>query len=313
MLLGRSADIGGRWTQDIGVNTDVGPALLKTDFIGCSEEKLELFMGSLNLWAIGGAFLASLLADQLGRRRSFAVASCGFIVGVLCMASATSFVQLMLGRVLVGLGCGFGFAVDPVYIAEISPPHARGRLVTWSEIGTNIGILTGWIVGYALKDLEPDTSWRAMLGTGCVLPCVMLALVFFVMPESPRWLVRKDRKDEAKLVLAQVYPPGEDLDAVIATIEENIAVETRESGSVTWAQMLRPNPALKRMLVVGIGVAVCQQLVGIDAIQYFLLFIMKESGITSTEDQFRKRYPALLQLTLDIHLMRKSCSRSQVT
>ena len=152
-----------------------------------------------------------------------------------------------------------------------------------------------------------------MHGTGCVLPCVMLALVFFVMPESPRWLVRKDRKDEAKLVLAQVYPPGEDLDAVIATIEENIAVETRESGSVTWAQMLRPNPALKRMLVVGIGVAVCQQLVGIDAIQYFLLFIMKESGITSTEDQFRKRYLALLQLPLDIHLMRKSCSRSQVT
>ena len=170
--------------------------------------------------------------------------------------------------------------------------------------------ISGWIVGYALKDLEPDTSWRAMLGTGCVLPCVMLALVTFVMPESPRWLVRKDRKDEAKLVLAQVYPEGEDLDAVVATIEENIAVETRESGSVTWQQMLRPNPALKRMLVVGIGVAVCQQLVGIDAIQYFLLFIMKESGITSTEDQFRKRYLALLQLPLDIiQLMRKLLAR----
>ena len=128
---------------DIGVNTDVGPSLLKSDLMQRNENKLSLFNGSLNLWAIGGAFLASLLADQLGRRKSFAVASVGFIIGVLCMASAQSFTVLMLGRVVVGLGCGFGFAVDPVYISEISPPHARGRLVTWSEIGTNIGILLG--------------------------------------------------------------------------------------------------------------------------------------------------------------------------
>ena len=193
----------------------------------------------------------------------------------------------MLGRVLIGLGCGFGFAVDPVYIAEISPPHARGRLVTWSEIGTNIGILIGWCAGYALKDLEADRSWRAMLGTGCVLPVVMLFLVAFVMPESPRWLVRMGRQAEAKAVLVQVYPLGEDIDAVIRTIEENIAVETRESGSVTWRQMFHPNPALRRMLVVGIGVAICQQLVGIDAIQYFLLFIMQNSGITDSDEQFR--------------------------
>lgn len=256
---------------DIGVNTDVGPSLLRSDLLQHSKDKLSLFMGSLNLWAIGGAFLASLLADHLGRRRSFAVASVGFLVGVVCMASAQSFTQLMLGRIVVGLGCGFGFAVDPVYISEISPPHARGRLVTWSEIGTNIGILVGWCAGYVLKDLDGDQSWRAMLGTGCVLPVVMLFLVKFVMPESPRWLIRMGRILEAKEILVQLYPPGEDIDAVVLTIQNNIAVETRESGSVTWRQMFHPNPALKRMLVVGIGVAVCQQLVGIDAIQYVLL------------------------------------------
>jgi MFS family permease len=272
---------------DIGVNTDVGPSLLASDLLNNSAEKLELFMGSLNLWAILGAFLASLLADQLGRRKSFAVASVGFIIGVACMATAHSFAQLMVGRVLIGLGCGFGFAVDPVYISEISPAHARGRLVTWSEIGTNIGILVGWCAGYALKDLPPDVSWRAMLGTGCILPMVMLVLVAFVMPESPRWLIRMGRVPEAKEVLVLLYPPGEDIDAVVRTIEDNIAVETRESGSITWHQMFHPTPALKRMLVVGIGVAVCQQLVGIDAIQYFLLFIMSQSGITSCDDQFK--------------------------
>ena len=262
---------------DIGVNTDVGPSLLKSELLQHSKDKLSLFMGSLNLWAIGGAFVASLLADQLGRRKSFAVASVGFIVGVASMASAQSFTQLMLGRVMVGLGVGFGFAVDPVYISEISPPHARGRLVTWSEIGTNIGILVGWCAGYALKDLDGDRSWRAMLGTGCILPVVMLFLVKFVMPESPRWLIRMGRVLEAKEVLAELYPPGEDIDAVVQTIEHNILVETRESGSVTWTQMFHPNPALKRMLVVGIGVAVCQQLVGIDAIQCVVVHPVRAS------------------------------------
>jgi MFS family permease len=262
---------------DIGVNTDVGPSLLKSELLQHSKDKLSLFMGSLNLWAIGGAFVASLLADQLGRRKSFAVASVGFIVGVASMASAQSFTQLMLGRIMVGLGVGFGFAVDPVYISEISPPHARGRLVTWSEIGTNIGILVGWCAGYALKDLDGDRSWRAMLGTGCILPVVMLFLVKFVMPESPRWLIRMGRVLEAKEVLAELYPPGEDIDAVVQTIEHNILVETRESGSVTWTQMFHPNPALKRMLVVGIGVAVCQQLVGIDAIQCVVLHPVRAS------------------------------------
>eukprot|EP01048_Picozoa_sp_COSAG05_P016450 COSAG05_NODE_2117_length_3536_cov_16.781495_1_plen_475_part_00 len=273
---------------DIGVNTDVGPTLLRSSLINCSEQKLEVFMGSLNLFAIGGALLASLIADAIGRRRSFAVAAAGFIVGVIIMASAGSFAALMTGRVLVGLGVGFGFAVDPVYISEISPPHARGRLVTWSEIGTNIGILVGFGAGALLSKLPDAVAWRYMLGTGVVLPLVMLCLVRFVMPESPRWLIRKGRLEEAHALLAQLYPPGEDIEAVIFSIEENIRQETADSGVVSWQMLLlKPAPALRRMLLVGIGVAVCQQLVGIDAIQYFLLFILKESGITKTSEQFK--------------------------
>ena len=76
---------------DIGVNTDVGPNLLESDLMQHSDKKLSLFMGSLNLWAIGGAFLASLLADHLGRRKSFAVASVGFIIGVVCMDECTRY------------------------------------------------------------------------------------------------------------------------------------------------------------------------------------------------------------------------------
>jgi MFS family permease len=97
---------------DIGVNTDVGPTLLRSSLIQCDKVKLEVFLGSLNFFAIGGATLASVLADQIGRRRSFAVAAVGFILGVALMATAGSFAVLMAGRVFVGLGMGFGLAVD---------------------------------------------------------------------------------------------------------------------------------------------------------------------------------------------------------
>ena len=82
------------------------------------------------------------------------------------------------------------------------------------QIATNVGINLGFIVGYMLSDLDCDAGWRTMLGAGAVLPLVMLVLVGAVMPESPRWLVRKGRAAEATAVLATLYPPGTDVDEV---------------------------------------------------------------------------------------------------
>jgi len=99
------------------------------------------------------------------------------------------------------------------------------------------------------------------------------------MPESPRWLVQKNREAEACEVLKKIYPPGYDVDAVVTDIKLNIQRDTEAEHAIGWDVILFPTPAFRRMLVVGIGTAIAQQAVGIDAIQYFLVYILDQSGI----------------------------------
>ncbi len=134
---------------DIGVNTDAGPMLKRG--MDLSNVEFEIFTGSLNLFAMIGALFAHSISDRFGRRGAFVVAAAGFIFGVLVMSCAGSYGMLMFGRIFVGLGVGFGLAIDPVYIAEISPAAHRGYLVTWSEIATNVGKIAKLLVVHILS------------------------------------------------------------------------------------------------------------------------------------------------------------------
>jgi MFS family permease len=291
---------------DIGVSTNAG-ALIQQDF-NLSDAQRELFIGFLNLWSIFGSLFAHSICDRYGRRRSFVVAAISFIIGVVAMAFAGSYAILMIGRAFVGLGVGFGLAVschgrpgmdrkaafflldctlflyrqiDPLYIAEISPAAHRGELVTWSELALNVGIVLGFASGLIFYDLDDSVEWRVMFLMGAILPVVMLLLVWTVMPESPRWLVGKGREEEAKSILQRVYPNGFDIDSVVQDIKEALEREKEAEMAVGWNIILSPSPAIRRMLIVGIGTAVAQQAVGIDAIQYYLIDVLKESGIES--------------------------------
>jgi len=140
---------------DIGVNTSAGKLLQDEGSLALSDRQLEIFMGSLNMFAAAGAICASGISDRFGRRGGFIVAAIGFVIGVLVMSFAQSYACLMFGRVFVGLGVGFGLAIDPIYIAEISPAVHRGRLVTWSEIAVNVGLVLGFSSGmYCLYKLH---------------------------------------------------------------------------------------------------------------------------------------------------------------
>ena len=264
---------------DIGVTTNVGP--LVEEHFGLSDSERELFVGSLNFWSIIGSFFAHWICDKYGRRRSFIFAAISFIVGVILMAIAGSYTMLMVGRFFVGLGVGFGLAIDPLYIAEVTPASHRGELVTFSEIGINVGIVLGFFSGIVFYGVDKDVEWRYMLFSGAVLPCVMIVLVLKVMPESPRWLVGKGREGEAKEILAQVYPPGFDIKPIVDDMKIAIERDQAAERNVGWNMILFPTRAIKRMLLVGIGTAVAQQAVGIDAIQYYLVDLLEETGIES--------------------------------
>ena len=171
---------------DIGVNSGVGPHLqAKGEGMNLSDLQLELFFGIFGLAAMLGAAVAYTASDGLGRRKAFACTSVTFIIGVLWTATATSYPSLMMGRFVTGLGVGLGLAIDPVYIAEVSPPKHRGRLVTWSETATNVGILLGFVSGFAFRDAG-EAGWRSMLALGAIIPSVLLVLVFTFMPVRAR-------------------------------------------------------------------------------------------------------------------------------
>jgi MFS family permease len=171
------------------------------------------------------------------------------------------------------------FQIDPLYIAEISPAKHRGELVTWSEIAINVGLVLGFSTGLTLSGLADEVEWRWMFGLGAILPCVMIGLVLKVMPESPRYLVAKGDDGAAKEVLQQIYPPGFDVAPIIQDIKEAVEREEASEHAVGWGVMFSPTPAIQRMLVVGVGMAIAQQAVGIDAIQYYLLDVLSQSGL----------------------------------
>jgi len=191
----------------------------------------------------------------------------------------------MIGRIFVGIGIGVGLAIDPIYISEISPASHRGSLVTWSEISTNIGILLGFIASYAFYPVPEETAWRLMFASGGILPLVMIYLSTYVMPESPRWLVKHGYLKEAAVVVRRLNVEGFDAAGAVKEIEVSIVQEERALNKLGWGALLAPTPALRAMLIVGVGTAVSQQIVGIDAIQYYLVFILENAGIVARAPQ----------------------------
>jgi MFS family permease len=228
--------------------------------------------------------LSPLVTDALGRRSTFFLAALGFIGGIAVMATATSFEILLIARAVVGIGVGIGEAIDPMYISEISPPSHRGFLVSWAEAGVAVGVVLGFTSSLIFWNMDhaSDVKWRCMLALGAVLPCVMLVLIWKVMPESPRWLLCKGKREQAKGILQTLYPPHVDIDHVVETIEESLATEQAASQTVGWTSLLcRPSPAIRRMLTVGIGIAIIQQAVGIDSVMFYLVYVIKNAGIQS--------------------------------
>ena len=260
---------------DQGVISGALP-LLQRD-LDLSTIESEIVTSWVTLGALFGALVAGGTADRIGRRWTAVSAGVLFAVGALIEAVAPGAGMLTLGRVVTGLGVGFASVVAPLYAAEMAPKWLRGRFVSTYQLAITVGILFAYLADDALTGSD---RWRLMFGLA-VIPGVALVIGFLVMPESARWLLKMGRRDEARASLVKVDGP-EIADAELAQIEKDLVADQQE-GQASWGEVA--SPALRRALWVGIGLAVLQQVTGINAIIYYANEIFAEAGFTTAEQQ----------------------------
>lgn len=259
---------------DVGVMS--GAILFIQQDLKITEVQQEVLVGVLSIISLIGSLAGGRTSDAIGRKWTMGFAAVIFQIGAAVMTIAPSFEILMVGRILAGVGIGFGVMIAPVYIAEISPTIARGSLTSFPEIFINLGILLGYVSNYAFSGLSAHISWRVMLAVG-VLPSVFIGVALFIIPESPRWLVLQNRVEEARLVLLKTNENDSEVEERLAEIQQ--AAGTADTDKPVWRELLSPSPALRRMLITGIGIQCFQQITGIDATVYYSPAIFKAAGI----------------------------------
>jgi len=278
---------------DVGVMS--GAVIFIKEDLKISDVQVEVLIGSLNIISLVGAALAGRTSDAIGRRWTMALAAFIFLVGALVMAVSPSFAWLMVGRSVAGIGVGYALLIAPVYTAEVAPAASRGCLTCFPEIFINVGILIGYIANYALAGLPKNVNWRVMLGVGAVPP-LFLGIAVLMMPESPRWLVMRNRNDDAMKVLLRTSTnqaeASERLDQIMEGIQYaqvNASVKkssnpneiSKSDGEGKWHELYRPSRAIRRMLIIALGIQFFQQAGGIDATVYYSPVTFKTAGIQS--------------------------------
>jgi MFS transporter, SP family, arabinose:H+ symporter len=252
-------------------------------------------------------FLAGPLADRVGRRNVLRAAAIVFAVSAIVAAAAHSLSALIAGRMLSGFGVGAVLVAGPMYIAEISPPALRGRLVTFNQLFIVIGIALAFISNYLIIHLEnshfawlaalrlADWNWRWMLGIGAV-PALLYLVALAWVPESPRWLAMHGRLDAARRVLVRAH--GEEVAAAeLAEMRGSLAHETGRR-EATLRELW--SPRLRGVLVIGLLVGVFQQITGISSVLAYATVIFEQAGARADAPFEQTVYVGLVNLVFTV-------------
>lgn len=248
------------------------------------------YVSSALVGTIVGVLVAGVLSDKFGRKEILILSGVFFGFSALgCMLSG-SFYQLVVYRLVGGIGVGIASMLSPLYISEMAPASKRGRLVALYQFAITVGILFAYFVNAYLLKLSQSTVfagstglmdqvmftevWRAMLGSE-TLPALIFLILLFTVPKSPRWLVMKGEKEKARKVLLKSVGPSE-AEREIKGIETNLV---KESGGLKMAF----SGGFKVAMIMGIALAFLTQVSGINAIIYYGPKILEEAGLQVSE------------------------------
>jgi sugar porter (SP) family MFS transporter len=249
---------------------------------------------SLAIGAVIGCLIAGGIADKYGRKPGLLTAAGIFTISSLVMGLSPSLSIFIIGRFFAGIGVGMASMLSPLYIAEISPGKYRGRLVSLNQLTIVLGIVITHLVNYGLKDTGPE-AWRWMFGSGAI-PSVLFFFGAFLLPESPRWLIKENRNETASRILKKIG--GEEF---ATTTFSNISLSLRGEQKVTFREVF--SKAALPIVLIGIGLAVFQQWCGINVVFNYTAKIFESIGADRSEQLIQAVYIGIANLVFTLIAM----------
>lgn len=243
-----------------------------------------------------GASVAGKLSDQFGRKNVLIFAAIMFLISAIGSAIPESLTEFIIYRIIGGIGVGAASMTSPMYIAEISPARIRGRMVSLNQFAIIFGMLVVYFVNYFIAGQGDElwnqtTGWRWMFGSEA-LPALALLVLMFTVPESPRWLAKQGQHDKALSILSRIGGKQHG-DTELAEIKASISHE-KESLSQLFA------PGMRMVLVIGILLAVFQQITGINVVLYYAPEIFKSMGGETNAALFQTILVGAVNLTFTV-------------
>lgn len=227
-----------------------------------------------------GALVSGFLSDILGRKKSIIVGSIIWCIGSIIICASQNVAMLIVGRIINGFSVGICSAQVPVYISELSPPSKRGRLVGSQQWAITWGIMIMFYISYGCSYIKGTAGFRLPWGLQ-MIPAILLLCGMLVLPESPRWLARKDRWEECLEVLTLVHGKGDPNSAFVQhefqDIKDMCEFE-RRNADVTYLELFKPN--MINRTHIGIFTQIWSQLTGMNVMMYYITYVFAMAGLT---------------------------------
>ena len=292
LFLAVTAAVGGLL---FGYDTAVifGTVELVTARFGLDSLQQGWYVGCALAGSIAGVLCAGVLSDRLGRRRTMLVSAVLFTVSAAGCALCADFTQLVVYRIVGGLGIGVVSVVSPLYISEVSAARRRGMLVSFYQLAVTMGFLAAYTVNYLLlrmgqtagfetawmQRIFVDEVWRGMLGAE-TLPALVFFVIIFFIPESPRWLALRGHTDRALRVLGRINGDRAEAAAELA------AIETAVGGGQAPQWRLLLSKGIRTAVLVGAAIAILGQFMGVNAVLYYGPSIFERAGWSGSDSLF---------------------------
>lgn len=274
-----------------------------TSQFGLDTMQQGWYVGCALVGSILGVSVAGTMSDGIGRKYTMLVSSVLFSVSAIGCALCGDFIQLVIYRIIGGIGIGIISIVSPIYISEVSPAEKRGMMVSLYQLAVTTGFLLAYIVNFGIasgaenasyssgnmKWMFSDEIWRGMLGSETIPALLFLFIILFI-PESPRWLIVKGRTAEAQNILSHIYPVNETVRRQIEDTAASIGSETKSQ----WKELL--SPGILKAVMIGSAIAMLGQFMGVNAVLYYGPEIFAKAGLSSSGSMFSQVLVGLVNM-----------------